>query len=187
MAKELEIRRHTDDGDEDVLTVEGIQEAVRIGRDELDGGYALAASSGAQRATQTVACLLAGLGEEVPLGVVVEDGFRSDREDEWKAAYGEAGSGHLDDLRGAAPALVEEDSAVLARALERILAHLGDGQRALVVGHSPTSEAGVLGLTGETIEPLGKGEGVLVTLDGAERSVHRLATGRSSATGRSMR
>ncbi|MBW3620497.1 MAG: histidine phosphatase family protein [Actinobacteria bacterium] len=173
MAKELEIRRHTDDGDGDVLTTDGIQEAVRIGREELAGGYTLAVSSGAQRATQTVACLLAGLGEAVPLGVVVEDGFRSDREDEWKDAYGEAGSGHLDALRGAAPALVEEDSAALAGALERVLAHLDDGQRALVVGHSPTSEAAVLGLTGETVEPLGKGEGVLVTLDGEERSVRR--------------
>lgn len=173
MTKELEIRRHTDD-DGDVLTTDGIQAAVRLGRDELEGGYTLAASSGAQRATQTVACLLAGLGEEVPLGVVVEDGFRSDREDEWRDAYGEAGSGHLDDLRGAASALVEEDSAVLAAALERVLAHLDDGQRALVVGHSPTSEAAVLGLTGETVEPLGKGEGVLVTIGDDERSVRRL-------------
>lgn len=174
MAKELEIRRHTDDGDDDLLTVEGITEAVRLGREELLGGYALAASSGAQRATQTVASMLAGLGEAVPQGVVVEAGFRSVREDEWKDAYGEAGSGHLDAFRDVAPELVEEDSAALAEALERVLAHLDDGERALVVGHSPTSEAGVFGLTGAVVEPLGKGEGVLVTVDGDERHVRRL-------------
>jgi hypothetical protein len=33
---------------------------------------------------------------------------------------------------------------------------------ALVVGHSPTNEAAVLGLTGEIVPPLAKGAGVLV-------------------------
>lgn len=173
MARELEIRRHTDN-DDDVLSVDGITEAVRLGREEVLGGYALAVSSGAQRATQTVACILAGAGRTVPQGVVVEAGFRSDREDEWRDAYGEAGSGHLEALRGAAPDLVEEDSAVLGASLERVLAHLDDGERALVVGHSPTSEAAVLGLTGEIVDPLGKGEGVLVTIDGDHRTVRRL-------------
>ena len=32
-----------------------------------------------------------------------------------------------------------------------------------MVGHSPTNEAAVLGLTGRLVPPLGKGEGVLVT------------------------
>jgi len=31
-----------------------------------------------------------------------------------------------------------------------------------VVGHSPTNEAAVLGLTGETVAPLAKGAGVRV-------------------------
>lgn len=173
MARELEVRRHTDN-DGDVLSVDGIIEAVRIGREDALGGYAIAASSGAQRATQSIACILAGLGEAVHQGVVVEAGFRSDREDDWRDAYGEADSGHLDALRKAAPDLVAEDAAILGKALERVLAHLDDGQRALVVGHSPTSEAGVLGLTGEVVEPLGKGEGVLVTVDGDDRTVRRL-------------
>lgn len=173
MAKELEIRRHTDD-DGDVLSIDGITEAVRIGREDALGGYEIAASSGAQRATQTVACILAGLGETLAQGVVVESGFRSDREDAWRDAYGEAGSGHLAALREVAPELVEEDAASLGQALERVLAHLDDGERALVVGHSPTSEAGVLGLTGEVVEPLGKGEGVLVTVDGDGTTVRRL-------------
>ena len=32
----------------------------------------------------------------------------------------------------------------------------------LVVGHSPTNEAAVLGLTGEVVAPMEKGGGVLV-------------------------
>ena len=35
----------------------------------------------------------------------------------------------------------------------------------LVVGHSPTNEAAVLGLTGQVIGPMGKGEGVLIVED----------------------
>ena len=172
MARILEIRRHTDN-DGDVLTPDGVAAALRIGREELDGPYALAVSSGAQRATQTIACLLAGLGAPVTDGVVVDEGFRSDREDEWRQAYGETGSGHLDDFARVAPELVDEDGALLAGALRRTLARIDEGERALVVGHSPTSEAAVRSLTGVTIEPLGTGEGVLVTVDGDEHTVVR--------------
>lgn len=164
MARSLEIRRHTDN-DGDVLSADGVTAAVNIGRDELDGPYALAVSSGAQRATQTIACMLAGLGQGVAGGVIVDEAFRSAREDEWRAAYQETGSGHLDDLRRAAPELVDEDAEVLAAALRRTLDRLGDGERALVVGHSPTSEAAVLGLTGTTVGPLGKGEAIVVSVD----------------------
>jgi phosphohistidine phosphatase SixA len=42
--------------------------------------------------------------------------------------------------------------------------------RALVVGHSPTNEAAVLGLAGEIVDPISKGGGVLVVEeDGAVR------------------
>lgn len=172
MTRTLEIRRHTDN-DGDVLSPSGVADAVRIGREELDGPYALAVSSGAQRATQTVACMLAGLGQVVTGGVVVDEGFRSDREDEWRAAYQETGSGHLDDFRRAAPDLVAEDSEVLAAALQRVLDALEDGERALVVGHSPTSEAAVAGLTGTTTSPLATGEAVIVSVDGDEHTVIR--------------
>src|SRR5262249_16343177 len=37
---------------------------------------------------------------------------------------------------------------------------------ALVIGHSPTNEAAVLGLAGQVVPPLGKGEGILLTEDG---------------------
>lgn len=161
MVRTLEIRRHTDDGDGDRLTPDGVEAAVALGR-EGTGGWTVVATSGAQRATQTAACMLAGAGQEVPGGVHVVPGFRSDREDEWRAAYREAGSGHLDDLRAADPDLAAEDGAALADALREVLDLLEDGQRALVIGHSPTSEAAVHALTGETIDPLGKGEGVVV-------------------------
>ena len=160
MAREIELRRHTDN-DEDVLSAEGVAAALEIGA-RLRGGYDLAVSTGAQRATQTLACFLAALGEQVQGGVVVEPGLRSQVEDRWRAAYQKAGSGALDALREADPKLVAEDSERLGGALSRVLDALPDDGRALVVGHSPTNEAAVLGLTGEIVAPLGKGAGVFV-------------------------
>ena len=164
MVRFVELRRHTDN-DGDVLTDEGVEAALRIGAG-LTGGYRLGVSSGAQRATQTLACLLAALGQPVPGGVIVEPGLRSEREDEWREAYRRAGSGALEALRAADPELVADDSAVLGAGLGRVLGRLGDGERALAVGHSPTNEAAVLGLTGAIVAPLGKGAGVLVVADG---------------------
>jgi hypothetical protein len=51
---------------------------------------------------------------------------------------------------------------------------LPDQGRALLVGHSPTNEAAVCGLTGQIIAPLGKGEGVLVVEDVGRYEVHPL-------------
>ena len=173
MTKYVELRRHTD-ADGDVLTPKGVKAALEIGA-RLAGGYDLLVSTGAQRATQTLACFLAGLGEKVLRGVVVEPGLRSAAEERWRAAYENAGSGTLQALREADPELVEEDSTALAAALRRVLESLPDGGRALVVGHSPTNEAAVLGLAGEIVEPISKGGGVLVIeKDGAVR-VERLA------------
>jgi broad specificity phosphatase PhoE len=163
MSKHIELRRHTDN-DGEVLTAVGVEAAVEIGRN-LSGGYRFIASSEARRAIQTAGCLLAGLGQTVRGGVIVEPGLRSRREDDWRAAYAKAGKGDLGTLRKVDPNLVSEDSAELAEGLRRLFSRLDDGERALAVGHSPTSEAAVLGLTGEVIEPLGKGEGVVVTAD----------------------
>src|ERR671911_562884 len=58
------------------------------------------------------------------------------------------------------PELVREESAVLGAALRRVLDRLSERGRALAVGHSPTNEAAVLGLTGSLIEPMAKGAGV---------------------------
>jgi broad specificity phosphatase PhoE len=172
MARYVELRRHTDN-DGDALTDDGVRAALEIGR-ELVGGYDLLVSSGAQRATQTLACFACALGEPVPGGAVVEDGLRSRVEDRWRDAYKRAGSGDLASLREADPALVRDDSAVLAAALGRVLERLPDGGRALAVGHSPTNEAAVLGVTGTIIEPMGKGAGVLVVAEGDETRVERL-------------
>lgn len=160
MSRVVELRRHTD-ADGDVLTAEGVAAALEIGA-RLRGGYHVAVSTGAQRATQTLACFLAALGEPVPEGVVVEPGLRSQVEDRWRSAYAKAGSGRLEALREADPELVAEDSERLAEALRRVLDRLQDEGSALVVGHSPTHEAAILGLTGETVPPLAKGAGVQV-------------------------
>jgi broad specificity phosphatase PhoE len=163
MARYVELRRHTD-SDGDALTDEGVRAALEIGRG-LAGGYALLVSSGAQRATQTLACFACALREPVPGGAVVEAGLRSRVEDRWRAAYQRAGSAHLPALREADPELVQQDSAALGAALGRVLEQLPDEGRALAVGHSPTNEAAVLGLTGSIIEPMAKGAGVLVVAD----------------------
>jgi broad specificity phosphatase PhoE len=146
--------------------------ALEIGA-RLRGGYQLAVSTGAQRATQTLACFLAALGEQVPGGVVVEPGLRSQLENRWRTAYEKAGSGELGALREADPELVAEDSERLGAALRRVLDGLPDGGRALVVGHSPTNEAAVLDLTGEIVAPLAKGAGIRVVVsDGGYQVEH---------------
>ena len=163
MARTVELRRHTDN-EGDVLSAEGVRAARELGR-SLAGDYALVVSTGAQRATQTAACLLAGLGEEVPGGVLVEPGLRSQVEDRWRDAYRSAGAGDLESLRAADPDLVAADAAILGGALRRVFDRLADGQRALAIGHSPTNEAAIYGLTGEIVPPLRKGAGVIVIED----------------------
>src|SRR5436190_1304395 len=116
----VELTRHTDAAG-DVLTADVVRAAIEIGA-RLAGGYDLAVSTGAQRATQTLACFLAGLGERVPDGVVVETGLRSEREERWREAYQKAGSGELDAMGEADPELVESDSAALGEALGGIFA-----------------------------------------------------------------
>jgi broad specificity phosphatase PhoE len=173
MARYVELRRHTD-SDGDALTEDGVRAALDIGR-RLAGDYALLVSSGAQRATQTLACFACVLREPVSGGAVVEAGLRSRVEDRWREAYQRAGSGDLASLRKADPDLVEEDSAVLGAALRRVLERLPEGGRALAVGHSPTNEAAVLGVTGSIVEPIGKGAGVLVVAEGDRTRVEPLA------------
>jgi hypothetical protein len=139
-----------------------VRAATEIGA-RLRGGYDLLVSTGAQRATQTLA--VAALGERVAGGVIVETGLRSGREERWREAYEKAGSSELEALRTADPELIDEDSAALGAALGRVLDTFPDGGRALVVGHSPTNEAAVLGLTGQIVGPISKGAGVLLVAD----------------------
>lgn len=175
MSITLEVRRHTDN-DGDVLSDEGIEAALALGRHLAGSTFALVVSTGAQRATQTVANVVAGGGLRVSRGILVEPGLRSDDEDRWKAAFKAAGSGQLDRLRDADPGFVTAEVHALGGALGRVADRLADDERALVIGHSPTNEAAVLGLTGTTIDPLGKGEGVLLVGDGDHWEVSSAST-----------
>jgi broad specificity phosphatase PhoE len=165
VARYVELRRHTDN-EGDVLTEEGVRAALQVGR-RLTGSYELLVSSGAQRATQTLACFACVLTEPVSGGAVVEPGLRSDVEGRWRAAYQSAGSGELDALRQADPELVHHDATRLAEGLRRILDRLPEEGRALAVGHSPTNEAAVFGLTGQLVAPISKGGGVLILMEQA--------------------
>ena len=174
MAKEIELRRHTA-SEGDALTPEGVQAALELGA-TVSGGYHVLVSSGAQRATQTLACIACALGERIPGGAVVESGLRSKLEDRWRNAYQRAGSGEVSALRSADPELVRQDSAILGAALKRVLDSLPEDGRALVVGHSPTNEAAVLGLTGAIVTPMSKGAGVLLVLEDGEARVEPLGS-----------
>lgn len=169
----VELRRHSDN-DGDQLSPQGIADAEAIGRDELSPPYAAFVSSGAVRATQMVEILRAAAGQdEVPVTEAI--GLRSAVEDRWRAAAKAAGKGaDVEDLRAVDQELVERESWLLGLTLRGIVDGLPDGGRALVVGHSPTNEAAVLGLTGEVVKPLGKGEGVLVIEDGGRYRVEPL-------------
>jgi len=160
MARTVELWRHTD-AEGDVLTAEGVAAALEIGR-RLEDAYEVAISSGAQRATQTLACILAGMGRPVPGGVIVNTGLRSSVEERWFEAARRAEGKNLEAFRKVDSELVERESDLLGAVLGAVLRSLPEGGRALVVGHSPTNEAAILGLTGEVVAPLAKGAGVRV-------------------------
>ena len=160
LSKSVELRRHTDN-DGDALTADGVRAALEIGVG-LAGGYALCVSSGMQRATQTIACFLAGRGERVPGGVIVETGLRTQTEGRWREIYAETQKPDLASFRAADPAFVDGETERLGAALHRVFGRLPDDGRALAVGHSPTNEAAVFALTGHDVAPLAKGDGVLV-------------------------
>src|SRR6266550_2539574 len=169
----VELRRHTDN-DGDALTPEGIAAAEAIGRDRLHPPYAMFGSTAAARATRMVEILRHAAGQDdTPVGVV--HGLRSAVEDRWREAARAAGKGaDLEAMRAVDPDLVERDSWLLGTALRQVVESLPEGGRALVVGHSPTNEAAVLGLTGHVVPPLGKGEGVLLVEDGGQYRVESL-------------
>ena len=164
MTKAVELRRHTDN-DGDVLTADGVRAALEIGAC-LHGGYELLVSSGMQRATQTLACFLAGLGQRVPGGAIVEPGLRTETEGRWREIYAETGKPDLESFRLADPEFVAAEAERLGAALGRIFGALSESSRALAVGHSPTNEAAVFALTGQVVGPLAKGAGVIVVADG---------------------
>jgi histidine phosphatase superfamily protein (branch 1) len=162
--RRLEIRRHAAKGSElggDCLSQEGIEQAHRLGR-SLRVGYTHLYSSGAQRATQTLACILAGMGRHVLSGVVVRPGLGSPREAEWRDTARAAGSTSLEKLLSQNEPLVRDESARLATELRAILAELPEGAYGLAIGHSPLTECGVYGLTGTLYAPLKECGGFLI-------------------------
>jgi broad specificity phosphatase PhoE len=168
----VELRRHTDN-DGDQLTPQGALDAEAMA-DRLNPPYAAFVSTGAARCTQMLEILRRAAGqEEVPISE--EPGLRSSVEDRWRAAAKAAGKGaDVEAMRTVDPNLVERESWLLGSALRQVMEGLPDGGRALVVGHSPTNEAAVLGFAGEVVPPLGKGEGVLVVADGDDVRVQPL-------------
>lgn len=169
----VELRRHTAN-DEDSLTEDGVRDAEAIGRNAIHPPYAAFVSSGAGRATQMLTILRQAAGQESE-PITEERGLRSAVEDRWREAAKAAGKGaSLEDIRTVDPDLVELESRQLGAALRRVIDGLPEGGRALAVGHSPTNEAAVLGLTGQLVAPLGKGEGVLVVEDAGSYEVQAL-------------
>ena len=160
----VELFRHTDN-DGDALNAEGIASAEAIGRERLSPPYAFFGSSGARRAVEMVEILRRAAGQEdVPVTEV--PGLRSSVEDRWRSASSAAGKGAtVEAMRGVDPDLVEKESLLLGAALRGVFDRIPDGGRALVVGHSPTNEAAVLGLASAPVGPLAKGDAVLVVED----------------------
>jgi phosphohistidine phosphatase SixA len=169
----VELRRHTDN-EGDRLTPRGAADAEAIGRDRLHPPYAAFVSTGAARATQMLEILRHAAGQE-QIPITAATGLRSAVEDRWREAATAAGKGaDLEAMRVIDPDLVERESMLLGSALREVVEGLPEGGRALVVGHSPTSEAAVLGLAGHLVPPLGKGDGVLLTEDGGDYQIEPL-------------
>ena len=169
----VELRRHTDN-DGDQLSEQGVADAEEIGRTGLHPPYAAFVSTGAERATAMLRILRRAAGQDdVP--ITAETGLRSSVEDRWREAAKAAGKGaSIEKMSAVDPDLVEHESRLLGSALQRVVERLPEGGRALVVGHSPTNEAAVYGLVGQTIPAIGKGEGVLVVEDGGRYEVRPL-------------
>jgi hypothetical protein len=111
--------------------------------------------------------------EDIP--ITTEIGLRSAAEDRWREAAKAAGkNASLEEMRAMDPDLVEQETQLLGAALRRVVEGLPNDGRALVVGHSPTNEAAVCGLTGKIISPLDKGDGVLVVEDTGRYEVQPL-------------
>jgi phosphohistidine phosphatase SixA len=169
----VELRRHTDN-DGDRLTPQGVADAEAIGR-RLHPPYAAFVSTGAARCTQMLEILRRAAGQDdTPITEAI--GLRSSVEDRWREAARAAGKGaDVEAMRAVDPDLVERESWLLGSVLREAVDGLPDGGRALIVGHSPTNEAAVLGLAGEVVRPLGKGDGVLLIEDGGDFRVEPLA------------
>ena len=171
----VELRRHTDN-EGDRLTPRGVADAEMIGREGLHppSPYAAFVSTGAARATQMLEILRHAAGQD-HTPITAATGLRSSVENRWRDAAKAAGKrADLKAIRAIDPDLVERESSLLGSALRQVVAGLPEGGRALVAGHSPTTEAAVLGLACRVVPPLGKGKGVLLVEDGGDYRVEPL-------------
>ena len=169
----IELRRHTDN-DGDKLSEQGVLDAQAIGATGLHPPYAAFVSTGAQRATEMLSILRRAAGQD-DIPIITKTALRSVVEDRWREAANAAGKGaSIEEMRAVDPDLVEHETRLLGSALRQLVDGLPEGGRALVVGHSPTNEAAVSGLAGQTIAAMGKGEGVLIIEDGGRYEVRPL-------------
>lgn len=133
----LELRRHAKrDPTADRLSPEGRAQAEDVGR-TLAGGYTIVFVSPAQRAAETVAWFLRGLGEPLPAAHAVIPGL---------AAKDNDGS-----------------PLALAGVMAALLDAVPEDGRGLAVSHTPLIERAVLGISVTEIEPLAECEGVLLS------------------------
>jgi phosphohistidine phosphatase SixA len=140
----LEVRRHARrDLNADQLSPEGRVQAEDVGR-TLVGGYAVVFVSPAQRAAETVAWFLRGLGAQLPPHGVIP---------------GLAGEG------------TDRSPLAMAGVLAALLDAVPEGGRGLAVSHTPLIERAVLGMAAEQIAPLRECEGVLLTKESHEHPI----------------
>ena len=131
----LELRRHARrDPNADRLSPEGQEQARSVGA-SLTGGYEVIFVSPAERAAETVAWMLRGLGTQLPAHAVIPGLSAQDNDGSPLAMAG-----------------------VIAALLDAV----PDGGHGLAVSHTPLIERAVLGLTAREIEPLAECEGVLL-------------------------
>ena len=147
-----------------------------------DAEVAAEPQGGAQRATQTLACFLAGMGRPQPCGVSVHPSFRSAAEERWFEAAKHARGKDLEAFRKVDPDPVDRRRRCCGSALATVFYALPRDGRALVVGHSPTTEARILGLTAQSVPPVAKGDGVRVVEEDGRAAT---ASSRSSRITRS--
>lgn len=162
--RRVELRRAAQAGTElagDSLSAEGIERAHRLGR-SIRVGYTHLYSCGTQRATQTLACVLAGMGRHVIHGVAVRPGLRPARASEWRDAVRAAGGTGFAALLEQAPALVKAESQRLAAELHALLTELPEGSYALAITDTPAIECAAYGITGTLHETSPEGGGLIV-------------------------
>jgi len=169
----VELRRHTDN-EGDRLTPQGPADAEMTGRAGCTRLMPRSCPPARARATQMLEILRHAAGQD-DTPITAAPGLRSSVEDRWRDAARAAGKqADLEDIRAIDPDLAERESWLLGSALRQVVAGLPEGGRALVAGHSPTTEAAVPGLAGRVVPPLGNGKGVLLVQDGGDYQVEPL-------------